>query len=196
MKASRFIASTLTLGTMMLASAAAAQNTTGGAGVQFGVGGGLAMPIGDFGEGLGMGFDVHGMLGFNPAALPFGMRVDVGFNQFGFEDEFGDGNFRIISGTANALLKIPATSISPYVIGGLGVFNGKADVEGAEGSTRFGINVGGGLQFNLSGMATHLEAKYVNVFFEGESGAYIPITFGIMFGGAGGTANAKRVRVR
>lgn len=195
MKATRFIASAV--GAMMLASAAVAQNTTGGSGVQFGVGGGLAMPMGNLGDFTGTGFDVHGMLGFNPAALPFGLRVDVGYNQFGFKDEFGDGNFKIISGTANALLKIPATSISPYVIGGLGIFNAKADAPDVENEseTKFGFQLGGGLQFNLSGMATHLEAKYVNVMTEGESASYIPITFGIMFGGGlSNTGGMKRDR--
>ena len=192
MKATRIIASALTLGSIMLASAAAAQTTTGGAGVQFGVGAGLAMPTGDFGQGSKSGFDIHGMLGFNPAALPFGVRVDVGYSRFGFEG--GRGNTSIISGTGNALLKIPATSIAPYVIGGLGVFNAKTSIDdlGSGSSTRFGINVGGGLQFNLSGMATHLEAKYVNIFAEGGSVAYIPITFGIMFGG--GMPTGSRVR--
>ena len=190
MKATRFIASTL--GAMMLASAAAAQNTTGGSGVQFGVGAGLAQPIGDFGEGSKSGFDIHGMLGFNPAALPFGMRVDVGYARFGFEG--GGGNTSILSGTANALLKIPATSIAPYVIGGLGAFRGKTSIDGlgSGSSTEFGFQAGGGLQFNLSGMATHLEAKFVSVRGDGGSLNYIPITFGIMFGG--GTASARRVR--
>ena len=192
MKGTRFIASALTLGTMMMASAAAAQNTTGGAGVQFGIGGGLAMPTGDFGEGSKSGFDVHGMLGFNPAALPFGVRVDAGYARFGFEG--GGGNTSIISGTANALLKIPATSIAPYLIGGLGVFRGKTSIDdlGSGSSTEFGFQGGGGLQFNLSGMATHLEAKFVSVRGDGGSINYIPITFGIMFGG--GMTSASRVR--
>ncbi len=179
----------------MMATTASVAQAQGGLG--FGLHAGAALPMGDFGDVAGTGFQVGGELGFNPAALPVGVRIDVDFNRFGIDVEGldVDGHFQALSGTANALLKIPATAISPYLVGGLGLYNMKVDVEGeSESETKFGIQVGGGLQFNLSGMATHLEAKYVNVFFEGESGAYIPITFGIMFGGAGGTANARRVR--
>lgn len=194
MRATRFIVSAVALGTMTVAAAAQSTSSTGGSGVTFGVGGGLAQPVGTLNDGTKTGFDVHGMLGFNPASIPFGMRVDVGYNQFGFDGV--DGNFKIVSGTANALLKIPATSIAPYVLGGLGIFNAKADAGGfgSSSETKFGINVGGGLQFNLSGMSTHLEAKYVNIFTSGDHAAYIPITFGVMFGG--GSASGSRTRTR
>jgi hypothetical protein len=54
-------------------------------------------------------------------------------------------------------------------------------VEDFDAETDFGINGGVGLEFTLTGMSTFLEARYVNVFTEGESTAFIPITFGILF---------------
>lgn len=180
----------------LVAATAGTAEAQGGFG--FGLHAGAAIPTGDLGDFVGTGFQVGGEVGFNPAALPFGVRIDVDYNRWSFDQDvttFG-GNTRIISGTANALFKIPATMISPYLIGGIGAYNGKDDVddvEGEESSTEFGFQIGGGLGFNLSGFETAIEIKLVNVFTEddpdtgeGTSARYIPITFRIMFGGAGG----------
>jgi opacity protein-like surface antigen len=203
MKATRSIASALTLGTMMLASAAAAQTTTGGSGVQFGVGAGVSVPTGDLGDGSKTGFLVDGMLGFNPAAIPFGLRLDVGYSQNAFKDNAFDvdGNVKIFGGSVNGIFKLPATSISPYVIAGVGVANVKPDVSDieSESSTGFSLGGGAGLQFNLSGMASILEAKYSNVFTDEnkigiKNANFFTLKFGVLFGG--GMTSGSRARTR
>ena len=165
----------------------------------FGLHAGAAMPTGDLGDLAGMGFQVGGELGFNPATLPVGIRFDVDFTRFGLDVEGFDvdGNLRILSGAANAILKIPATSISPYLVGGLGIYNSQINIDDveddAEAETDFGIQIGGGLGFNLSGFETAIELKLVNVFAE-ESARFFPITFRIMFGGAGDTTGGGGMR--
>jgi opacity protein-like surface antigen len=203
MKATRFIASALMMGTIMISSAAAAQSTTGAAGVQFGIGGGLSVPTGDLGDGSKTGFLIDAMLGFNPAAIPFGLRVDVGYSQHAFKDNAFDvdGNVKIIGGSLNGIFKLPATSVSPYLIGGVGLANVKPDAEDieSESSTGFSLGGGAGLQFNLSGMASILEAKYNNVFTDEEkigikNAGFFTVKFGVLFGGVGGTASGSRIR--
>jgi opacity protein-like surface antigen len=219
------VTSTLALGTTAIMPSASAQSTSAAAaGVQFGIAGGLSQPTGDVAEGTKSGFNITGMLGFNPATLPFGLRLDLGWNQFAFdEDELGsDPNFppgadpggrvRILGGALNAILKLPATSVSPYLVAGPGVYNVDFSFDDDEiqsgleefgielSQTKFALQGGVGLQFNLAGMSSHLEAKFVNIFVDEEEGIaedvrFIPITFGIMFGG-GGTASGSRVRTR
>jgi opacity protein-like surface antigen len=165
----------------LLAAAALVAVTAGSIEAQsFGIHVGPAVPVGDFGKGSSTGFQAGVELGFTPATLPIGIRIDGDFNHFGFEG--GGGNNRIISGTANAVFSLPAAAISPYLIGGLGMFNGKTTisaggVNASGSSTEFGFQVGGGLRFALAGLATAIEAKYVTVNADGGNLSYIPITF-------------------
>ena len=70
--------------------------------------------------------------------------------------------------------------MSPYVIGGVGMYNGK--VNGAtESTTDMGLNGGVGLRFSLGGLSTFGEVRYHHVFAEGTAYNYVPLTFGIEF---------------
>ncbi len=151
----------------------------------FGIAAGATIPMGDLGDVYGTGF--HGMvtLGFMPSMLPFGMRIDGSYNSLGSKDEVGDFTARVISVTANGVFAMPGMMASPYLIGGLGFYNGDDDrtILGAEteSSNDFGINVGLGAKFSLSGFGTFAEIRYHNIFTEENSTQYLPITFGIMF---------------
>jgi opacity protein-like surface antigen len=184
------------------ASPAAAQDAAAARPFTFGVSGGLSIPTGDAGDVVKTGFNAGAHLAFKPAMLPFGVRVEGQFNQFSLKEinEGGvslepDGNYRIISGTANGVFGVPAASSAfrPYVIGGVGVYNQKLsfDILGeelSESETKFGLNGGVGIEFGLSGLATFIEARYHYIFNgededTGESGStrFIPISFGIKF---------------
>jgi hypothetical protein len=159
--------------------------------LSFGVSGGLSMPMGDLGDGLSSGFVVAGHVYFKPAsfnALRF--RGDVSYDKWGAKNGNSTANadFRSLGVVANAIYEVNSTSMArPYVLGGVGLFNSKFiyDVGGTSGSTPsatdLGIQGGGGLAFKLSGFDTFLEAKYVNVFGDGSSANWIPISFGVRF---------------
>jgi opacity protein-like surface antigen len=185
------------------ASTAAAQDAMAPRAFTFGVSAGLSIPTGDAGDVVKTGFNAGAHLAFKPAMLPFGVRVEGQFNQFGLksiveDDETfePDGNYRIISGTVNGVFGVPAASSSfrPYVIGGVGMYNQKFtfDILGeefSESETKFGLNGGAGIEFGLSGLSTFVEARYHIIFNgddeeTGESGSntkFIPISFGIKF---------------
>ena len=187
----RMIASAAALGLAAMTSTASAQDSDmARSGVQFGIMGGVAFATGDDTDGLGTGYNIAGVVGFNPAMFPFGMRLDVAYTSLPFDtdDTGAEGDVKVIGGWLNALLKFPATSVSPYVLAAPGVANIKADVENfdSESETKFAAQFGGGIMLNLSGLATNLEAKYVTIFTENDRSSYIPITVGIMFGGGGG----------
>ena len=178
------------LGAVLMASIGAAPAVAQGA--KFSVGGGLTLPMGDFGDNLSTGF--HGMaaVGFTPANFPVGIQIDGMYNRLGLDDDDVDGNFRIIQGTANAVYRFQSsedTKIRPYIIGGVGLYNGKLsgdDIPDAfqESETDFGINGGAGFDFVAGSVALFVEGRFHNVFTEGESSNFIPITVGVRLGGS------------
>jgi Outer membrane protein beta-barrel domain len=156
--------------------------------ISLGVSGGLALPMGDFGEGLSSGFNVTGHVYFKPASLKsIRLRGDVSFDRF-TADGNSDFSFRSL-GVAGNVYDFPTESssmIKPYVLGGLGLYNGKSTVEigSAEVSgsdTNLGIQAGAGVAFQLSGFSTFAEARLVNIFSDGNSSRYVPIVFGVRF---------------
>lgn len=160
----------------------------------FGIAAGATFPIGDIRDGANTGF--HGMvtLGAMPAMVPFGVRIDGMYNSLGVDDlDLGGGltstgnSLEILALTANGVFSMPGMMVtSPYLIGGVGYYStkGKSDQGDSDRFNDFGLNVGIGAKFNLSGFGTFAEVRYHTIF-DSEQGsgntAFIPITFGIMF---------------
>ena len=155
--------------------------------VGFGVSGGLSVPTGDLGDAVDAGYSIAGHVFLKPSSMKsLRFRGDVSYSGFGYKNI--DASYRSLGFVGNAMLDLSSSGgVKPYVLGGLGAFNGKRSTQVGSaavvstGSTDVGIQVGGGLNFQLSGFSTFLEAKYVNVFTENNSTGYIPITFGVRF---------------
>ncbi len=171
----------LTLGVVAFAAPLQAQ------GPQFLLGAGLGLPLGEFGDFAKTGF--HGTAGvaIAPASLPVGLRLDGTFSHFG--TEFDDVSWRTLSLTGNAVynFKTAETSrIAPYLIGGVGLYNNKATGDGAEGAeseTDFGINAGAGFNVAAGAASVFVEGRFHNVFTDGNSQQFIPLTVGVRLGG-------------
>ena len=150
--------------------------------VQFGISGGAALPTSDLSDGASTGFNVTGSIGLNMQGWPVGLRIDGAYNRFGLKGG-ASGDIHFSSVTGNVVYKIPAASVSPYLIGGGGWYNAAVNLTGfGSGSdNHFGWNVGGGLSMPLSGFDTFIEARYNQVQGNGGSLKFIPITFGVMF---------------
>ena len=156
--------------------------------VGFGVSGGLSVPTGDLGDAVDAGYSVAGHVFLKPASTKnLRFRGDVSYDAFDYKNF--NASLRSLGFIGNAILDLSSSGgVKPYVLGGLGAFNGKTSTQLNSSSavvstsnTNVGIQVGGGLNFQLSGFSTFLEAKYVNVFTENDSRGYIPITFGVRF---------------
>jgi Outer membrane protein beta-barrel domain len=178
------------LGAVLLATAGA---TPAVAQAKFSLGGGLSLPLGDFGDATSTGWHGLGAVSFTPPNLPIGFQVDAMYNRFSFDnvpDDF-DGNFRIFQGTANAVYTFQTSEdskVHPYLIGGVGFYNGKAsgdDVGDTESDTNFGLNGGAGFDFMAGAVGVFVEGRFHSVFSEGDNTNFIPITVGVRFGGAG-----------
>jgi hypothetical protein len=181
----------LTLGMLLSAPVAKAQ------GVEFALGGGVGVPLGDFDDGAKLGWHGLAALSFVPEGWPVGIQIDGSYQQFGMEDAggFTDLKTRFIQGTGNVVFKFKTSeesTLRPYLIGGVGVYNSKVsasddpdDLLGG-GSTDFGLNAGAGFDFKAGGAGLFIEGRFHNVFTGGAGGdlRYIPITLGIRLGGS------------
>lgn len=181
---------------LLIAATAHAQGTNP-SGRPFKLGGqlGASVPMGDFGDGADLGFHLGGLIEYKPASLPMSLRGELTYHRNGlksdyFGSDFGDidGNFSQIDFVGNALMPFgdAASTARPYVIGGLGLYRLKAsaEFEGLDVSdtqTKFGLNFGAGLTFNLSGFETFVETRFHSVFAEDSNLNFIPLSFGFKF---------------
>lgn len=158
-------------------------------GVEVSIGGGAALPQGLLNSGTNTGVHEVVAVSVAPATLPVSIRIDGMYSRLGLSGGV-DGHFGVFQGTANAVYRFPAaeaTTIRPYVTGGLGVYNYQiiAKPEFLENeSTDLGINGGAGVDFVVGALAVFAEARYHSVFIPGENVELLPITVGIRFGDA------------
>lgn len=167
----------------------------------FGISGGAAVPTGDLSNGtrvglsgVNTGYNLTGSLAFALPLIPFGIRADAAYNQFGtkhlaFPTSANGSSYnadvRVLGFTANLVFPLPlqATVLRPYLIGGLGAYNVRTSPFGVGSSTQtnFGFNLGGGVTIPLSGFNTFIEARYHHANQDLGSVSFVPITVGVMF---------------
>jgi opacity protein-like surface antigen len=153
------------------------------------VSGGANILQGDLSDAFETGFIVGGHLSIKPPLSPLGFRADVNYQRNNVKG--GGANFNVVSGFANAVFTVPATAapVRPYVLGGVGLgrLDFSLDDEDDEvfgsgaAETKFGFQVGAGLDIPLSGIGTFVEVGYQRYSLEGGSVGFIPIRAGIRF---------------
>jgi hypothetical protein len=171
-----------------LAVALSAQAAHAQAGLSLGLGAGAVVPTGTMADGNNTGWNAMIVARVKPALSPVGFQVDGFYNRFGLEGV--DGHSRMIGGTADAVLALPGALVKPYMLGGIGLYNGKSTIDGvgsSQSETKFGANAGAGLDFGLGGASLFAEARF-HAIFKGvtdvstgdEKTAYmVPVTVGL-----------------
>ena len=161
----------------------------------FGVSGGIAFPTGDFGKGSKSGYDIAAHVGFHPAGASFGVRLEGAYNQFAFKGtSTGNPHTNIFDVTGNVVVGTAAApgTVRPYFIGGLGIYNVKAEatvnrVTVSNSATKFGLNGGAGLDLPLSGITAFVEARFHYIFSDsgnnglGYNAGFVPLVVGVRF---------------
>jgi len=185
-------------GALLIAATAQAQGTSGSSGRPFKLGGalGATIPLGDFGDGADLGFHLGGLIEYKPQAVPVNLRGEITYHRNALKDgffsdpAFGNvsGNFSMINFIGNAVIPFgdAASTARPYAIGGVGLYRMKASakfngVDISDTQTKFGINVGGGFTFNLSGFETFVEARFHSAFTKDKNTNFLPLSFGFKF---------------
>jgi hypothetical protein len=147
---------------------------------RFSVAGGITAPMSDLGDVADLGYNIAAGINLGGSWRPIGARVEGSLNSFGLKDLPED--VRILNVTANAVVNLGQQRQSPYLIGGLGLYNSKFGRAGSENAV--GVNLGGGLRFLIGELNTFFEARYHAMLGEAGAGAnlqYVPITVGVMF---------------
>ncbi len=175
------------LAAMIAAAPAAQAQSSSKSAIRFGGSLGATLPVGNIGDTQGTGFNVQGHATLRPTSLPFGLRGDLGLWTTpgknitplvgGPSVKYEGVNW--LTANANAVYNFQGArdaTFVPYVLGGVGVYNGSNGVGSA-----FGVNAGGGVTFRLSGFDAFAEARLHNVFTDGAASRLIPVSFGITF---------------
>jgi hypothetical protein len=154
--------------------------------VSFGILGGATMPLGSWGDFYDTGWHAGALLGFTPASLPIGIRVEGVYHYMGGKDNYATGgNWSMINANVNGVFNIAMTGspIQPYIIGGVGLYNWKEgasdEFDETDRQNDFGVNIGGGIRFMLSGLNAFVEARWHNIMVENDAAHMLPISVGI-----------------
>jgi hypothetical protein len=174
----RFGLAVLAAGAMLAGSNLQAQTP------QIGLGFGLTMPMGDYGDVASSGFHVLGSVAFKLGPSPLKVRADLSYHRTGLE--VLTGNSSLIGGMANLVYTLPSPVIKPYLLAGVGYFSEKLSGGGQStsgGSIAYGA--GAGLNFGLAIASMFVEVKYLNIGSNDtfNSATIFPITLGLRFGG-------------
>ncbi|HEX5385930.1 MAG TPA: hypothetical protein VFW66_04450 [Gemmatimonadales bacterium] len=167
--------------------------------VKFGIGGGLAVPLGTLNSQDKLGWHGQAYVRFRPSGSPIGFQVDGNYAQLKLEPGIPGfpGKTQIIDGTADIVFTIPTsteTVVKPYLLGGAGIY--RLEINPDDESlrnrhvTKFGLNGGAGLDFGNGPVTFFAEGRFHNIFsgtldnIGGTSNASLILaTIGVQFGG-------------
>ncbi len=148
------------------------------------LGGGLAVPVGDYHklETAKTGWLAQVAGGITAPSGIVGGRVNGTFMRNGFEN--GTDHVRIIGAMGDVVVSPRMHgSAAPYVLAGLGFQNGKSNAAGSAGSTDFAWNAGAGVGVRAGSIGVFLEARFLSVSTAGFKTNLIPISAGIRWSG-------------
>lgn len=171
-------------------------------GFYWGLGGGLSAPRQQYNTIFEPGFNITGMLGWDPIGSPFGVRLDAEYDQFSERSQFAGlaSDPSIFAVNLDGKLRFPLYGVESggranlYAVGGgswfyhknllyaptgtpcCGGVQGQADIDTWESD--FGWNLGAGIGFGFGPSDLFVEARWMGV---KSNRAFVPIIVGITF---------------
>jgi hypothetical protein len=156
--------------------------------LSIGVAGGLSLPEGDVADDVNTGWHALGTAELASLMHPWGLRLDVAYNRFGFSDQLetalGEGDLTAGSATLNLSYRLPKVTwpAQMYLIGGLGAYRTDCSLgPGCESRVRYGWNYGLGTKFSVLGFRNFVEIRGHRTKSRTGDVHYFPLTLGIMF---------------
>jgi hypothetical protein len=116
-----------------------------------GVAGGGALPMSDMSDVSKTGYNGTVAMQIKLPFIPLGLRVDGAYN--GFSSKVTDGpKLHVLSGTGNLVWNLPSVGVSPYLIGGAGLYMATVSGTGLQSATdnKLGWNTVPGLNQPLT----------------------------------------------
>jgi len=176
-----------------------------GRALQFGVGTGLAVPVGDYhaaasGEGFNTSWQGLAFVALRARTRPIALRVDLGYGansanavlKNDLTATFGrpsDEKVTLLGGNLDLVYQAASPArVRPYLLAGIGAYHQTISVTTGNSTadtpdTKFAWNVGGGLSYSLRGVGLFLEGRYINVVAVAgfPRTTVFPITLGVRF---------------
>ena len=122
------------------------------------------------------GWHIGGSLRGTPRAFALAFQLDAFYHDLGAKDEVDsdllDTSFLQLTLNAVYMLQTASPTFDPYLIGGLGLYDGN-----------FGLNAGVGVDANLNAIPVGLfvEGRFHRIFGDPEDVSLFPLTFGVRF---------------
>lgn len=155
--------------------------------LRFGLAAGATFPTGDYGDAFESGYHVSGSVTGKPMLSPIGVRGEVMWNSMEAGNDV-DATLNVLAGTLNAEIGLSGVGVRPYLIGGIGLYRVNVDSDAldnilgpGEAETKFGFNVGAGLDFGLAGFSAFAEARFHSAQTDGGATTFVPLSFGVRF---------------
>ena len=150
----------------------------------FNLGGGIPIPMGDFDDMYGKGYNITGSAGWHPTESAFGIRFDATYDRLNGEtfQSTALNDASVLSGLAEVTLRVPrALGLNPYFVGGAGIHRFSDYGATYLSSTEWGWNAGGGLRFGWGFTSLFVEARYMSIGTPSDRAEYVPVILGITF---------------
>jgi hypothetical protein len=154
-----------------------------------GVGGGVSLAEGEVDEDVNTGWHALATAELASPMHPWGLRLDVAYNRFGFSNQLetalgGEGHLTAGSATVNFTYRLPRVTwpVQVYLLWGLGAYRTDCSLgPGCESRVRYGWNYGLGAKFFFLGVRNFVEIRGHRTKSRTDDVHYFPLTLGIMF---------------
>lgn len=169
--------------TVLVAAVSTAAEAQSSSAQRIGISAGVALPMGDFGDAAGLGIHAGAHL-LAPLGTTLKLRFNVDFGRYNGEDGTGIDNVTLLGGVANVILPINTTSgLKPYLLGGIGYYNVKANIVGGGSAddSNLAFNFGAGYDFMMGNSNLFTEIRFLSIQTEGSSTTTLPIVIGLRF---------------
>ena len=158
----------------------------------FGLQAGVAIPMGDFGDGYDMGFGGQGNFAYHISPM-LDVTASVGYLTWSGKE--ADFTFSSIPVLVGARYYFGQAKFNPYVAGELGMYFSTFDVPeivipgfgtiggGSESGSDFGFGAGAGFLYKMGpNLDLDVNAKFNSISSEGDASNYISIMAGVLIG--------------
>ena len=160
--------------------------------LKFAIFGGAALPSGDLSNDVKTGYTLGGAVDLRAPLMPMGLRGELTYSKLNAKDNQGlqSVNMTDAGGNLNAVFWMPSagTPLTAYLTGGptyarIAANATDSGVSASASENHWGFNVGGGIDFALSGLSTRFDVRYRQISMGDGNPKFktVPITFGIVF---------------
>jgi len=162
---------TLALSLALPAASAAQVSLMGGVGV--------TNPLGDLNDAADVGWHALAGVQLGIATIPIQLRADGGYHSFGAQSSTPAVD--VLSGALSLVVPFPGVGLSPYVLGGIGMYRTSFDDDAIENQSDTGIHGAFGVDIGAAGgFGGFAEVRFVDVNTNAEgSRRFVTATLGI-----------------